>query len=282
MDKNRKIDVMGIINITENSYYSESRCLGKDGHGDISQILAKAEMMVRDGASILDIGACSTRPGSDPVGADEEWRRLGPALKAIRAEFPDITISIDTYWPSIVRKAFGTIGKFIVNDVTAGEGMYDKVNADECGEMLLTAGELGLTFAAMHMRGNPKTMQTLTGYDDVTEDVVEYFRNFSRKAEKAGIKDWILDPGFGFAKTIEQNYQMMRELDKFQEFGKRILVGISRKSMIFRKFSITPEESLPQSQVLHYKALCLGADILRVHDVAEAVRTVSTYRELEK
>ena len=110
---------------------------------------------------------------------------------------------------------------------------------------------------------------------------MEYFRNFSRKAEKAGIKDWILDPGFGFAKTIEQNYQMMRELDKFQEFGKRILVGISRKSMIFRKFNITPEESLPQSQVLHYKALCLGADILRVHDVAEAVRTVSTYRELE-
>ncbi len=201
MDKNRKIDVMGIINITDNSYYSESRCLGKDGHDDISQILAKAEMMVLDGASILDIGACSTRPGSDPVGADEEWRRLEPALKAIRAEFPDITISIDTYWPSIVRKAFGTIGKFIVNDVTAGEGMYDKVNADECGEMLLTAGELGLPFAAMHMRGTPKTMQTLTRYDDVTEDVVEYFRNFSRKAEKAGIKDWILDPGFGFAKT---------------------------------------------------------------------------------
>lgn len=185
MDKNRKIDVMGIINITDNSYYSESRCLGKDGNDDIPQILAKAEMMVRDGASILDIGACSTRPGSDPVGADEEWRRLEPALKAIRAEFPDITISIDTYWPSIVRNAFGTIGKFIVNDVTAGEGMYDKVNADECGEMLLTAGELGLPFAAMHMRGTPKTMQTLTEYDDVTEDVVEYFRNFSRRAEKA-------------------------------------------------------------------------------------------------
>lgn len=124
------------------------------------------------------------KTGLGPVGADEEWRRLEPALKAIRAEFPDITISIDTYWPSIVQKAFGTIGKFIVNDVTAGEGMYDKVNADECGEMLLTAGELGLTFAAMHMRGNPKTMQTLTGYDDVTEDVVEYFRNFSRRAER--------------------------------------------------------------------------------------------------
>ncbi len=184
MDKNRKIDVMGIINITDNSYYSESRCLGQDGNDDIPHILSRAEMMIRDGATILDIGACSTRPGSDPVGADEEWRRLEPALKAIRAEFPDITISIDTYWPSIVRKAFGTIGKFIVNDVTAGEGMYDKVNADECGEMLLTAGELGLPFAAMHMRGTPKTMQTLTEYDDVTEDVVEYFRNFSRKAGK--------------------------------------------------------------------------------------------------
>ena len=276
MNTERKIDVMGIINITDNSYYSESRCLDRSGNDDLGRIVSRAAQMIEDGATILDIGACSTRPGSDPVGEDEECRRLEPALKAIRQEFPDIAISVDTYWPSVVRRTFDTIGQFIVNDVTAGEGMYDKSD-----EMLRAVAELGLPFVAMHMRGNPKTMQSLTEYDNVTAEVLDYFRQFASKAEAEGVKDWILDPGFGFAKTIEQNYQMLRELDHFAELGKRILVGMSRKSMIFRKFSITPEESLPATQVLHYKALCLGADILRVHDVAEAVRTVALYRELE-
>ena len=276
MNTGRKIDVMGIINITDNSYYAESRCLDAEGNDDLDRIVSRAARMIEDGATILDIGACSTRPGSDPVGESEEWRRLEPALKAIRQEFPEIAISVDTYWPSVVRRTFDAIGPFIVNDVTAGEGMYDKSD-----EMLRTVAELGLPFVAMHMRGNPKTMQSLTEYDNVTAEVLDYFRQFASKAEAAGVKDWILDPGFGFAKTIEQNYQMLRELDHFAELGKRILVGMSRKSMIFRKLDITPEESLPATQVLHYKALCLGADILRVHDVAEAVRTVALYRELE-
>lgn len=267
---------MGIINITDNSYYAESRCLDGSGNNDLGRIVSRAAKMIGDGATILDIGACSTRPGSDPVGEDEECRRLEPALKAIRQKFPEIAISVDTYWPSVVRRTFDTIGPFIVNDVTAGEGMYNKSD-----EMLRTVAEFGLPFVAMHMRGNPKTMQSLTEYDNVTAEVLDYFRQFASKAEAAGVKDWILDPGFGFAKTIEQNYQMLRELDHFAELGKRILVGMSRKSMIFRKFGITPEESLPATQVLHYKALCLGADILRVHDVAEAVRTVALYRELE-
>lgn len=276
MNPGRKIDVMGIINITDNSYYAESRCLDSSGNDDLGRIVSRAAKMIGDGATILDIGACSTRSGSDPVGEDEECRRLEPALKAIRQKFPEIAISVDTYWPSVVRRTFDTIGPFIVNDVTAGEGMYNKSD-----EMLRTVAELGLPFVAMHMRGNPKTMQSLTEYDNVTAEVLDYFRQFASKAEAAGVKDWILDPGFGFAKTIEQNYQMLRELDHFAELGKRILVGMSRKSMIFRKFGITPEESLPATQVLHYKALCLGADILRVHDVAEAVRTVALYRELE-
>lgn len=281
MDKNRKIDVMGIINLTDNSYFAESRCLGADGSDDITKVLRRAEMMIRDGAGILDIGACSTRPGSDPVGEEEEWRRLEPSLKAIRREFPAITISVDTYWPSVVRKIYDAIGEFIVNDVTAGEGMYEKVNEDEPGEMLTTVAGLGLPFVAMHMRGNPKTMQSLTEYGDITEDIRSYFTAFAEKAAKAGVREWILDPGFGFAKTVEQNYELLRNLGEFTEYGKRILVGVSRKSMIFKKFSITPEESLPATQVLHYKALCLGADILRVHDVAEASRTVALYRELE-
>ncbi len=277
----KNISVMGIINITDNSYFAESRCLDGQGHDDITKILKRAEKMIYEGATILDIGACSTRPGSEPIGEEEEWTRLEPALTALRKEFPDTTISIDTYWPSVVRHTYNIIGRFIVNDVTAGEGMYDRTQSDEPGEMLATVAELKLPFIAMHMRGNPMTMQSLTEYDDVVEDVLDYFRKFETKANAAGLTDWILDPGFGFAKTIEQNYELLRRLDTFKALGKRILVGVSRKSMIYRKFSITPEESLPATQVLHYKALCNGADILRVHDVAEAVRTVQLYHTLE-
>ncbi len=272
---------MGIINITDNSYFAESRCFDGQGHDDITKILKRAEKMISEGATILDIGACSTRPGSEPVGEEEEWTRLEPALTALRKEFPDTTISIDTYWPSVVRHTYNTIGRFIVNDVTAGEGMYERTQSDEPGEMLAAVAELKLPFIAMHMRGNPMTMQSLTEYDDVVEDVLDYFRKFETKANVAGLTDWILDPGFGFAKTIEQNYELLRRLDTFKALDKKILVGVSRKSMIYRKFGITPEESLPATQVLHYKALCNGADILRVHDVAEAVRTVELYHTLE-
>ena len=157
-----------------------------------------------------------------------------------------------------------------------GDSSYRK------GEMLPLVGRLGLAYIAMHMRGNPLTMQSLTDYRDVTADVLDYFNDFSKKAEANGIDGWILDPGFGFAKTAEQNYQLLSELGKLRSTGRKILVGVSRKSMVYRKFGITPEEALPATQVLHYKALCCGADILRVHDVAEAVRTVEMYRLLEK
>lgn len=280
MDTMRKIDVMGIINITDNSYFSESRCLGEDGRDDIGKIVARAVRMAEEGASILDIGACSTRLGSTAVGEEEEWRRLEPALKALREELPEIRISIDTYWPSVVRKTYDLVGDFIVNDVTAGEGMEGEAGCNS-GEMLTLVGRLGLTYVAMHMRGNPLTMQSLTSYNDVTAEVLDYFNDFARKAAEAGVNDWILDPGFGFAKTVEQNYKLLADLGRFIATGRRILVGVSRKSMIYRKFGITPEEALPATQVLHYKALCSGADILRVHDVAEAVRTVEMYRMLE-
>ena len=270
-DRNRKIDIMGIVNITDNSYFAESRSLGEDGNADIGKVVEKAGRMISEGASIIDIGACSTRPGSEPVGEEEEWRRLKPVLEAVRAAFPGIMVSIDTYWASVVKKSWTLIGDFIVNDISAGE---------DDPEMLGTVGRLGLRYIAMHKKGTPATMQSLCEYGDVTEDIVEYFRDFARKASDAGIKDWILDPGFGFAKTIDQNYQLLRELDRFSVYGRRILVGMSRKSMIYRLFDITPEESLPATQVLHMKALQLGADILRVHDVAEAARTVELYRRL--
>ena len=231
--------------------------------------------MLDEGTDIIDIGACSTRPGSVPVGEDEEWRRLEPVLMAIKETCPDVRLSIDTYWSSVVRRAHALIGDFIVNDISAGED--DPL-------MLPTVGELGLTYVAMHKRGNPQTMQQMTQYDDVVEDVKSYFEDFSVKAASYGIKEWVLDPGIGFAKTIEQNYEILRRLDEFKEVGvsadihPRILVGVSRKSLIYRYFNISPEESLPATQVVRLQALMRGADILRVHDVKEAKRTIELYR----
>ena len=272
MDKNRKIEIMGIINITDDSYFSASRCLGSDGRPDMDAVISRIGRLVGEGADIIDIGACSTRPGSDPVGEDEEWRRLRPVIEEMKVSFPDATLSVDTYWASVVRKVHDLWGRFIVNDISAGE---------DDPEMLGTVGSLGLPYAAMHKRGTPKTMQSLCDYGgDVTGEVLRYFAEFAEKAENAGVRDWILDPGFGFAKTVEQNYELLSGLDRFTAFGRKILVGISRKSMIYRKFGITPEESLPQTQVLHFAALQKGADILRVHDVAEAARTVELYRIL--
>lgn len=267
MNKNRQIDIMGIVNLTDDSFFSQSRC------ADPGAALSLAGRLIDEGASILDFGACSTRPGSDPVGPEEEWRRLEPALASVREAFPDVLISVDTYWSSVVRRVHDLIGGFIVNDISAGEDDPD---------MLETVGRLGLTYVAMHKRGTSRTMQSLTVYHDVVADVLDYFKDFARKAEEAGIRDWILDPGFGFAKTVEQNYELMRGLGRFKEEfpDGRLLAGVSRKSMIYRYLEIRPEDSLSATQVLHLKALQEGADILRVHDVQEASRTISLYRML--
>ena len=271
MDKDRHIEIMGIVNITDDSYFAESRCV------DVRAALERVSCMLEEGADIIDIGACSTRPGSVPVGADEEWRRLEPVLKAIKETFPHARLSIDTYWSSVVRKAYELIGDFIVNDISAGE--------DDL-EMLPTVGELGLTYVAMHKRGNPQTMQSMSDYQDVVAEVKSYFDDFSAKADSCGIKNWILDPGIGFAKTIEQNYDIVRRLEEFKDVRKadgetpKVLVGVSRKSLIYKYLEISPEESLPATQVLHLAALQNGADILRVHDVAEAVQTAGLYRLL--
>lgn len=258
----RNIKIMGIINVNNDSYFDGSRCPGAE------QALARAEKLVAEGADILDIGSCSTRPGSEPPSCEEEWRRLEGALKAVRKHFPDVRISIDTFRSEVVRRTFDTVGDHIVNDISAGE-------ADE--RMLATVGRLGLDYVAMHMRGTPKTMNSLCSYDDVTEDVLEYFRGFEKRMAVYGIRDYILDPGFGFAKTVEQNYELLHRLDRFRTLGRRILVGVSRKSMIYRHFGITPQEALPATQVLHMEALIRGADILRVHDVAEARRCAEIY-----
>ncbi len=267
MNMNREIDIMGIVNLTDDSYYSRSRC------PSVSSAVELAGRHIREGATIIDVGACSSRSGSLPVGADEEWRRLKSALEHIRREYPDVRISIDTYWSEVVEKVHDLIGGFIVNDISAGED--DPL-------MLSTVGRLGLPYVAMHKRGNPQTMQSLADYEDVTEAVQRYFMDFSVRAEENGVREWIIDPGFGFAKTAEQNYELLRNLRRLGDVpgNRRILVGLSRKSMIYRTLGITPEESLPATQVLHLAALQNGADILRVHDSAEAARTVSLYRML--
>lgn len=265
MNKDRHIDIMGIVNLTDDSYLAASRC------ADVDQVVSRVGQLLDEGATIIDIGACSTRPGSKPVGPQEEWRRLQPVLEAVRKTFPDARISIDTYWSEIVSRAYDLIGDFIVNDISAGE---------DDPQMLPLVGSLGLTYVAMHKRGTPQVMQTLTDYADVVGDVLTYFKRFAESVLQFEINNWILDPGFGFAKTIEQNYEILSRLDEFKALGRPVLVGVSRKSMIYKLFNIKPEESLPATQVLHLRALQLGADILRVHDVAETVQTISLYRLL--
>ena len=265
MDRNRKIDIMGLVNLTDDSYFANSRC------ADVDAAVERVGRMIEEGATIIDFGACSTRPGSLPVGAEEEWRRLELVLKAVKEKFPEVRISVDTYWSEVVEKTYNLVGDFIVNDISAGEDDPD---------MLSLVGKLGLTYIAMHKRGTPENMQSLTDYSDVVADVVEYFRKFAKRAQQCGVKTWILDPGFGFAKTVEQNYQMLARLEEFKQMDVPVLVGVSRKSMVYRYFDITPEEALPATQVLHFKALEQGADVFRVHDVAEIARTIALYRVL--
>lgn len=255
------IHILGIVNVNGDSFWARSRA----GAGDV---VRRVETMLEEGATEVDFGAVSSRPGAELLPWEEEWGRLEPALKSVRAAFPELGISVDTWSSEVVRRAFDTVGPFIVNDISAGA--FDPA-------ILPVTGKLGLRYIAMHMRGTPKTMQGLTDYTDVVEDVKEYFRGFALKASENGIEDWILDPGFGFAKTVEQNYELLGRLAEFKDFGRPVLAGLSRKSMIWKLCGGGPEDALAGTQVLNYAALERGATWLRVHDVAEAARTVKIY-----
>ena len=281
INPDRHIEVMGIINLTDDSYYSPSRNL-KDGYIDTDGVLATVGRMVSEGAEIIDFGACSSRPGAVPLSWEEEWRRLELVVASFLVKCPGVRFSIDTWHSQVVSRVYdmavALVGceevrkLMIVNDISAGE---------DDGDMLPLVGRLGLRYIAMHKRGSSENMRDFCTYDDVVSEVKAYFEDFARKAEEYGISDWILDPGFGFAKTLEQNYQLLKGLSELSGCGQiSILAGVSRKSMIYRYLGITQEESLPATQVLHLKALQEGADMLRVHDVAEAVRTVALYRVL--
>lgn len=320
--------VMGIINVNEESFYSASRC------SSLQSFSRQLEQMLSSGAGIIDIGACSTRPGSTPITLDQEWKLLKEPLEHIAksglcAAAPGVCpprISIDTFRSEIVRRAYDIIGDFIVNDISAGE---------DDPQMLPEVGRLGLEYIAMHKRGTPSTMQQLCDYPrGVVQEVAEYFLKFEKRAAECSIGNYIVDPGFGFAKSVEQNYELFMGMPQLMDIvsgdatqsdhtpaginsignisnggntGKcgsisngssnsscsnargisssnrrRLLVGISRKSMIYKPLGITPESSLCATAALNLQALMLGADILRVHDVKEAVECVKLYKLLKK
>lgn len=257
--------VMGILNVTPDSFYEGSRLLS-----DNSKVLKLSEKMLLEGADILDIGGYSSRPGADEVSEEEELERVIPAIKKIQAEFPKAIISIDTFRAKVAKEAILN-GAAIVNDISAG-------SLDS--EMISTVGKLNVPYIAMHMKGNPKVMQTLTEYDDVILEMMKYFSEKLNECKKAGIKDVIIDPGFGFAKTVEQNYWILKNLSYFKTIQAPILVGLSRKSMIYKKLDTTAENALNGTTALNMVALINGANILRVHDVKEAIETVKLYKQL--
>ena len=264
----RNVEIMGIVNLTDDSFYEGSRVLRAGGTFDEELFLSKVDEMITQGADILDLGACSTRPGSVSVTEEVEWGRLEPALRLLVSERPGLSLSIDTFRPGIVSRAFDVIGPFIVNDVSGGsEAMWSLV------------GKLGLPYVAMHTRGTPFDMGNLTDYEDIVSELVAFFRNISETADAYGVEDWILDPGFGFAKTVEQNWLLLKELGVFKQFGRPILAGLSRKSFLYKPLGITPSEALPATCAANLLALQGGASILRVHDVAPARQVLEVYSQ---
>ena len=275
--------VMGILNINNESFFQGSR------HTTLEEVDKAFAEMIAQGADIIDIGACSTRPGSTPVTEEQEWEYLKGPLKLIREKYVDgkelsgrkIRISLDTFRSEIVRRAYDILGNFVVNDISAGED--DPL-------MLSTVGELGLSYIAMHKRGTPDTMQQMCCYPNgVVNEVAQYFIEFEERAAKYGITEYIMDPGFGFAKDLQQNYELFNGISQLVEkveetTGKKrqILVGISRKGMIWKPLGITPDDALCGTVALNLQALLQGADIIRVHDVVQARQCVKLWELLTK
>lgn len=258
--------VMGILNITPDSFYAGCRSF------DANTILKRADEIIAQGGDIIDVGAYSSRPGADDVCEEEEIRRLASALPHIREKHPEAIISVDTFRANVARYAIEECGAHIINDITAGEG--DPL-------MFETIAKLNVPYVVMHMRGNPQTMQELTNYKgDITAEVITYFSEKIDTLRSMGVNDIILDPGFGFAKTLEQNYILMKNLGDIAQFKLPLLVGISRKSMIYKYLNSTPEESLIGTVALNSFALSKGANILRVHDVKECVDTIKIFEKL--
>ncbi|MDR1582003.1 MAG: dihydropteroate synthase [Prevotellaceae bacterium] len=261
--------VMGILNVTPDSFYAKSRISGE------KEILERAETIIAEGGTIIDIGAYSSRPDAVDISEKEEYNRIMPAMALVKKHFPDNFISVDTFRSNIVRQLYEKFGSFIVNDISAG---------DIDAQMIPYVGKTGLPYIAMHMRGTPKTMQNKENciYEDIVNEIISHFIQKKQKLLEAGVIDIIIDPGFGFAKTLEGNYELLAKLDAFKILEQPILVGISRKSMLCKLLNITPNESLAATITGNMLALQHGTDILRVHDVKEASDTIKVFNRVNK
>jgi dihydropteroate synthase len=251
--------VMGILNITPDSFYSGSRF-----DTDL-KITSAAVKMLDDGADILDVGGYSSRPGASDISRIEEGRRVHRAIKLIKRELPKSVISVDTFRADIAKEAILECGADIINDISGGD-------ADK--KMFSVVGQLNVPYIMMNMKGDPRTMQENPVYDDVVADILKWFGDRIFRLQSEGVKDIIIDPGFGFGKTIDHNFELMRRLKDMSITGLPLLIGVSRKSMVWKTLKISPEEALNGTTALHSLAIFMGADILRVHDVKEAVQTI--------
>ena len=270
---NRELDlsqpqVMAIINVTDDSFFEGSRTV------DEQSIAARVKEAIASGATILDVGGYSSRSGAKELSVDEEWERVRKGLRSIKDVAADAFVSVDTFRSEVVRRAVEEFGDVIVNDISAGE-------LDD--EMIDVVAKYNLPYIAMHMRGTPQTMQSLTEYPNgVVEEVCRYFEKKVAELHSRGVSKIILDPGFGFAKTLEQNYELLGGLNRLCAMGYPVLAGVSRKSMIYKLLGVTPAESLNGTTALNWEALRQGAAILRVHDTREAVEGVRILTEYKK
>lgn len=259
--------VMGILNVTPDSFFSGSRNQTRE------EIAARAARILEEGADIIDIGAYSSRPNAEHITAEQEMERLRTALEIINKNHPDAVLSVDTFRAGVARECVKEYGVAIINDIAAGE-----MDAD----MFDTVAELNVPYIMMHMQGTPQNMQQQPHYENVVKEVFLYFARKVQQLQERGVKDIILDPGFGFGKTVEHNYALMAYLEDFRIFELPVLVGVSRKSMITRLLGVSPDEALNGTTALNTVSLLKGADIIRVHDVKQAVETVKIVTKLKE
>lgn len=258
--------IMGILNVTPDSFYAGSRMQTE------ADIATRARQILDEGATIIDIGAYSSRPNAEHISPEEEMKRLRTALEILNRNHPEAIISVDTFRADIAERCVNDYGVAIINDIAAGE-------MDGC--MFETVARLGVPYIMMHMQGTPQNMQKEPHYDNLLKEVFMYFAKKVQQLRDLGAKDIILDPGFGFGKTLDDNYKLMAHLEEFSIFELPLLVGVSRKSMIYRLFDTSPQEALNGTTILNTVALMKGADILRVHDVREAVEAVKIIQKLK-
>lgn len=258
--------VMGILNLTPDSFYADSR---KQTEKDI---ICRVHQILEEGGTFIDMGAYSSRPDAEDVSPEEEMRRLRQGLEIVQRECPEALVSVDTFRADVARMCVEEYGAALVNDISAG---------DLDAHMFPTIAQLKVPYILMHMQGNPQTMQLNPHYDNPVKEVIRYFAEKIEKLRTLGVKDLILDPGFGFGKTLKHNYEILDKLEEFQLFQLPVLVGVSRKSMIYKLLNETPEEALNGTTAVHAIALMKGAKILRVHDVKAAVETVRIFNALK-